>query len=92
VRDPASGRRWAVLPVQFLTDTQEKQMSFQPDMILQFAHFLDAHYQAEGYADVEVYAEVYVTLNGRGSRPLIDPAVDLSAQPIDVWHKGWILE
>lgn len=92
VHDPESGLRWAVYPGQFLTDTQEKQMSFQPDMILQFAHFLDDHYRAQGYADVEVYAEVYVTFNGRGSRLLIDPNVDLSAQPITLWHKTWILE
>jgi hypothetical protein len=48
-------------------------MSFQPDMILQFAHFLENEYQKKGIENPIVRAEVYVTLNGRKSELLIDP-------------------
>ena len=91
VSDPDSGRRWTVLPGQYLTPQQEKQMSFQPDMILQFAHYLAEQYRAQGYANVEVRAEAYVSFNGRASRLLIDPTVDLAAQDESLLHKSWIL-
>lgn len=91
VSDPASNRRWTVSPGKYLTLQQEKQMSFQPDMIQQFAHFLDAEYRAQGYDDVEVRAEAYVSFNGRASWLLIDPSVDLSAEPVSLLHKDWIL-
>ncbi|GIR99434.1 MAG: hypothetical protein CM15mP102_02550 [Flavobacteriales bacterium] len=52
-------------------------MSFQPDFILEFAHYLGEYYNNNGYGDVEVYAESYVTLNGRTSKVFVDPNVDL---------------
>ncbi len=91
VRDPASGRRWTINPGMYLTLPQERQMSFQPDMILQFAHFLGDQYLQDGYADVEVRAEAYVAFDGRASRLLIDPTVDLNAEPESIFHKSWIL-
>ena len=91
VSDPASERRWTVSPGSYLTLQQEKQMSFQPDMIQQFAHFLDAQFRAQGLGDVEVRAEAYVSFNGRASRLLIDPTVDLSVEPMSVLQKDWIL-
>jgi hypothetical protein len=74
-----------------LTYQQEKQMSFQPDMILQFAHYLEQHLQAQGFTDLEIRAEAYVSLNGRPSRLLLDPTVDLTAQRNTLTHKPWIL-
>lgn len=91
VRDPASGRQWTVNPNTYLTRVQEAQMSFQPDMILQFAHFLDDQFRQQGSGDVEVRAEAYVSYNGRASRLLIDPSVDLSQQQNSLLHKNWIL-
>jgi hypothetical protein len=92
LRDPASGREWTVYPDEYLTYLQEKQMSFQPDMILQFAHFLAAQARVQGHGDVEVRAEVYVSLNGRPSRLLIDPRVDLAREPEGLAHRTWILD
>lgn len=65
------------MPGDYLTDLQEKQMSFQPDMIAQFARFVARQYDHL----VEVRADVYVSLNGRASRPLVDPGVDLARVP-----------
>lgn len=74
-----------------LTPFQEKQMSFQPDFILQYAHFLHDYYKQKGYNDPEVYVESYVALNGRLSRPYIDPSVNLAKENESFKHKNWIL-
>jgi hypothetical protein len=47
-------------------------------MILQYASFLENVYKNEGIKNPEIRVEAYVTLNGRGSRLLIDPEVDLN--------------
>ncbi len=75
----------------FLTPIQEKMMATQPDMILQYAHFLRDHYAAEGIENPEVKAKVYVTLNGRPSQLFIDPDVNLAAEKSSWKRKNWIL-
>ncbi|GAB4419993.1 MAG: HTTM domain-containing protein [Bacteroidia bacterium] len=91
VQDRQTGREGVVVNSEFLSEHQEKQMAMQPDMILQYAHFLAAHYASQGVADPRVRAEVYVTLNARPSRLLIDPQTDLT-RIRDSWApKTWIL-
>jgi hypothetical protein len=75
----------------FLSRHQEKQMAFQPDMILQYAHWLQRHYEKKGLDIDQVRAEVYVTLNGRASRLLIDSSQNLLALEDNWQHKNWIL-
>lgn len=90
VKDSKSGREGEVVNSDFLCAHQEKQMAMQPDMVLQFAHFLKKHYAAQGMADPQVRAEVWVTLNGRPSRLLLDPQADLTKIE-DGWKaKKWI--
>lgn len=91
VKDSKTRREGIVNNREFLNPHQEKQMSFQPDMILQFAHFLGKHYESQGVYQPEVRAEVYVTLNAKPSKLLIDPNVNLM-QVEDSWKpKKWIL-
>ncbi|MEM6784048.1 MAG: HTTM domain-containing protein [Bacteroidota bacterium] len=91
VRDPATDRRWTILPSDDLTAFQEKEMVAQPDFIWQYAQHVERRFQAAGYDDVEVRAEVYVNLNGQDSRLLIDPDVDLTAVGRHVFSpKPWI--
>lgn len=90
VKDSVTGREGEVWNQEFLNPHQEKQMSFQPDMILQFAHFLAEYYEQEGMNDPQVRCEAWVTLNGRRSRLLVDPNLDLT-QVEDSWApKSWI--
>jgi len=91
VADLDTGERWTVHPAQYLTRHQEKQMAFQPDMILQFAHFIEQQAVAGGRRDVAVHADVWVTFNGRRSQQYIDPAVDLTLEHNGLHHKAWIL-
>ena len=75
----------------FLTEFQEKQMSFQPDFILEYAHYLGDHFTSQGHKNVQVFVESYVALNGRLSKPYIDTTVDLYQQKESFKHKHWIL-
>jgi hypothetical protein len=75
----------------YLTSFQEKQMSFQPDFILEYAHFLRDHYKDMGFQNPEVRAESYVGLNGRLSQRYINPDVDLAKEKESFKHKTWIL-
>ncbi len=91
VQEPATGRKVQVDNREYLTLLQEKQMSFQPDMILDFAHRLAADYRRRGWKNPAVFAESYVTLNGRPSQPFIDPNVNLAAEKDSFKPKKWIL-
>ncbi len=90
VKDPNTNKIWEVYPCEYLTPQQEKQMSFQPDMILQFAHFIEDKFREE-HEDLEVYADVYVSLNGRSSTPYINPEIDLTKESYDLATKDWVL-
>ncbi|HMG88427.1 MAG TPA: HTTM domain-containing protein [Chryseolinea sp.] len=87
----SDGRQVAVDNTFFLTPLQEKMMSTQPDMILQYAHILREHYSKEGFQSPEVYVDSYVVLNGRLGKPLIDPLIDLTKQEDSFGHKPWVL-
>lgn len=78
VRDPATGATWSVDPGDELTPLQARMMATQPDMIADYArHLADAARRA-GRGEVEVRADVFVTLNGRPSRRFVDPDADLA--------------
>lgn len=86
----ATGKREIINNNVFLTRLQEKMMSTQPDMILQYAHMLRDHYAARGFTQPHVYVDSYVSLNGRTGKPLIAPDVDLAQQSDSFRHKSWI--
>lgn len=74
----------------YLTPFQEKQMSFQPDFILEFAHYLGDLQTAKGIKEVAVYVDAFATLNGRKSERLIKPDVNLYTIKNSFLHKEWI--
>lgn len=74
-----TGAQEAIHNREFLSPLQEKQMSFQPDFMLQYAHKLEDHYQkTRNWEDVAIYAESYVALNGRPSQLFMRPDQDLT--------------
>ncbi|MFT4533064.1 MAG: hypothetical protein ACJA1A_000821 [Saprospiraceae bacterium] len=89
--DGVSGTRFYVDNSDFLTVQQQKMMSTQPDMILEYAHFLGDKFSKDGHQNIEIYVESYVALNGRPSRPYIDPTVDLLKEREGFRKKEWIL-
>jgi len=91
VKDPATGMKGEVVNAHFLTPLQEKMMETQPDMMLQYAHYLADVYKQNGIKDPVITVESYVTLNGSGSRLYIDSTVDLAKQKENFLPKKWIL-
>ena len=92
VTDSQTGKVTHVHNAGFLTAFQQKQMAFQPDFILEYAHFLHDHYQQLGVVNPQVRVECYVALNGRLSKLYIDKTVDLAQERESFAHKKWILD
>lgn len=86
----STGKKMEIDPSNYLSPVQLKMMSSQPDMILQFAHYLYDQFQTE-YGEVAVYANSFVTLNGSGSKRFINDTVNLASQKRGFHQKKWIL-
>ena len=80
-----------IYPGCHLTLNQEKMMSTQPDMILQYAHYLRKQWKQQGLENPCIRAESWVSLNGKGSRLLLDPLVDLGSTHYSMGNNRWIL-
>lgn len=91
VTDEETGRSGEAMMDNDLTVNQEKMMSTQPDMIIQYAHFLKEKYQKLGIKNPKITVESYVTLNGEGSRLYINKYVDLTKVDDGFHHKWWLL-
>lgn len=86
-----NGKQVVVNNNDFLSTLQEKMMSTQPDMLLQYAHILHDYYSRHGFESPQVYVDSYVTLNGRMGKPLVSPDTDLAKEQDSFQHKSWIL-
>lgn len=91
VVNPDNDQRFYVDNSEFLTRFQEKQMSSQPDFILEYAHFLEDYYRQQGIEDPKIYVESFVALNGRQSQPYVNPKVDLTEIEPSLKHRTWLL-
>ena len=91
VKDVFSKKEIQVNNGKFLTKFQEKQMSFQPDFILEYAHFLADYYKKNGFKKPEIYVESYVALNGRLSQKYINQKINLANEYESFQPKTWIL-
>jgi hypothetical protein len=89
--DSISKKAFYVENSDFLTAFQEKQMSFQPDFIIEYAHYLGDYFKGQGHKNIQVFADSYVGLNGRSSKRFIDNKVDLYKKNESFKHKKWVL-
>jgi vitamin K-dependent gamma-carboxylase len=90
VRSRTTGREWHVPPRQYLTPLQEREMSVQPDLILQLAQRIARDFEAEGKGSAEVHADARASLNGRPAAIFVDPEVDLASETDGLAPKDWI--
>ena len=90
---PNEDEKFRIRIRNYLNKDQTRKMLTHPDMIFQFAHYLEKKLKEEkGYEDVEVYADIRVSLNGRKHQRYIDPGIDLTALEWSWWkHSEWIL-
>ena len=89
--DPHTGSTWELDPEDDLTSRQISKMSTRPDMIHQYSHFLAEKLRDEGYNEIQIRVELVSSLNGREPQMLIDPSVNLAAEPITILPKSWIV-
>ncbi len=73
----------------YLTPQQEKMMSTQPDFILQYAHYL-AKKNTTKDGLPKITADVFVSLNGQGSRRFVKPTIDLTTKSNSLLPIDWL--
>lgn len=100
VEDRTSKKSIEITNSDYLSPQQIDQMSRQPDMILQFAHFLGEKYRdtilhfgskSVHLSHPKVSADVYVTLNSRPSQHFVSRETDLMQEEYNLKHRTWIL-
>lgn len=90
VKDLCDGSVRYVHNADYLTRHQEKQISFQPDLIIEYARYLNWLFHDDHPCGIEIYANAMVTLNGRPSRPLIYRDVDLLSVTRSTPYNQWV--
>jgi len=91
VKNPVTGEVQRIRPEERLSEYQVGRFHGKPELILQFAHLLAREAEARGIENVEVRAQVCVSLNGRKEAWLIDPDRDLARVRRSIWPSDWIL-
>jgi len=91
ILDPETGKEWKLNPSSYLTHRQARYLSTRPNLMIQFAHYIEKQFKEIGYEDVEVRARALVSLNGRKKQLIIDPNVDLTKKRESMMHADWIL-
>ena len=66
-------------------------MAFQPDFILEYAHHLAEYYKINHNRNIAVYADSYVSLNGRSTKRYVDPTIDLTTRSRNLIPIDWLL-
>ncbi len=75
----------------YLSEEQRERMEVRPELIRQYARFLSSQFERFGFGKVSVYAKAWVSLNERKKQLIINPKIDLAAQPESIRHAHWIL-
>ncbi len=91
VTDPNSDRTNRVAPSDFLTPTQMVRIYWQPDTVLQCAHYLARTMPRTGSKPLTVEARIFVSVNGRRPELFVNPKVDLAAKSRGLFQPGWVL-
>jgi hypothetical protein len=89
--DRESGQEQEASPARFLSNPQLKTFGARPDMIVQFAHYLQKELEALGYRNFAIYADARVSLNGREPEQIIDPGLDLTQVKRGLGAKPYIM-
>jgi len=77
-------------PGTYLNRKQVRKMACIPDLVWQFAQFLETQYIVEKSDEVQVYVDTSCSLNTREAIPLINRLVDLTAIPRSEPLSNWV--
>ena len=83
VKSLSSQREWEVNPKAYLTPRQLSEMSGQADMIVQLSHWIKQDFETRLKQKVAVYADIWVSLNGRPPKRMLNPNLDLTQVELD---------
>ncbi len=90
VKDKDTGKEWRETGSKHLTKRQKRKMRSNPELILQYAHYLRDVYKKEGQ-DVAVYSFIKAGLNGRKRQLYLDSTVDLTQETYPLFGRAeWI--
>ena len=103
IHEPKMDRKMLIQNREYLTPQQEKMMSTQPDMILQYAHFISETFKDSSFIESngeiikmgerpKITADITVSLFNKGSRKFIDSEKNLSEIKRGFSNKEWILD
>lgn len=90
VVDPTTHELQLVAPETELADWQWSDLAGRPELIRQFAHHLADERTHRGVRP-HVYALTSVSLNGREPQELVDPEIDLAAEPATWATPDWLV-
>jgi hypothetical protein len=85
------GSQEEVDPRRWLTERQVQRMQTKADLIHQFARFVADEYERQGKPRPAVHVVNQISLNGRPPQALVDPDVDLAAQPRNLRSASFIV-
>jgi vitamin K-dependent gamma-carboxylase len=87
-----TGERLEIDPHDVMSARQARAVLTRTDLIHDFARKIEARLAEAGAGEIEVYARVEKSLNGRPRQLYVDPEVDLTAVPY-AWFRPdpWVL-
>lgn len=74
----ATGRTWTLDPDDDLTDDQVEAMAKQPELMVQYAHWIEDRERARGSGDLAITVRAEVEFNDHPAALIVDPTVDLT--------------
>jgi len=89
--DVDSGKEWTENPSAYLSKRQYNNMIGKPDMMLQFAQFLQDIYNKKGYKNFQIFCNNSISLNGRKYQAMIPNDLDLTLVKSGTHLNYWIL-
>lgn len=89
--NPATNQHGLIKVEEFLNSRQLSRMGKDPDMVLEFVHYVRDHYRKYQNTELEIYVLNIASLNGRKPQLLMDPTLNYAA--IDrVWtSQPWVM-
>lgn len=91
-RNPQTGEAREVNFFEDLDINQAADVAGKADSLLQYVHYLKEKIKVqENIEEPEIYVLTSVILNGSVEKPIVDPSLNLAAEPIKIFgHYNWI--
>ncbi|MBL7715004.1 MAG: HTTM domain-containing protein [Bdellovibrionales bacterium] len=89
--DPKTGQQWLEQPRERFRGLALREVCTNPEIILQYAHFIRDRYAEKGIAGVKVFAISGLNLNSNGDKTYVNPEVDLTQVKASDFYVNWLM-